>query len=97
MSDRLMEAMQAQAEARENLQRAEKLCDEAMEKVDAVDEIVLDGPEMLDEDCEMLSLLPDEKLAESEENAERVSENVRDYLRVFRKARELKARRAQGS
>ena len=97
MSDRLLEAMNAQAEARERLDRARKLWSAAMERLDEVYGVVGDGFEPDEDDLEALADLPDEDLHEQEQLAEEYAETVRDFARAARKARELKARRSQGS
>ena len=98
MSDRLLEAMHAQAEARERLKQSQMVLDYVREQVDEVQGIVMEGPELSDDLVELLALLPEKELQETASRAWECSQTLRDYEQLALQALEVKeARQAQGS
>lgn len=69
---------------------AEKLRDEILEILDDVYFRVFDGPDMSDEQVELLALLSADDLKVIEAQAEEYAANVRDYATLARKALEAK-------
>ena len=69
---------------------AEKLQDEILQKLDDVYGIVFDGPEMSDEQVELLALLPVADLEVIAAWAEEYTANVGDYATLARSALEAK-------
>jgi len=69
---------------------AEKLRDEILEILDDVYFRVFDGPDMSDEQVELLALLPADDLKVIAAWAEEYAANVRDYATLARNALEAK-------
>lgn len=69
---------------------AEKLRDEILEILDDVYFRVFDGPDMSDEQVELLALLSADDLKVIEAQAEEYAANVRDYATLARKALDAK-------
>jgi len=69
---------------------AEKLRDEILEILDDVYFRVFDGPDMSDEQVELLALLPADDLKVISAWAEEYAANVRDYATLARNALEAK-------
>jgi len=69
---------------------AEKLRDEILEILDDVYFRVFDGPDMSDEQVELLALLPADDLKLIAAQAEEYAANVRDYATLARNALEAK-------
>lgn len=69
---------------------AEKLRDEILEILDDVYFRVFDGPDMSDEQVELLVLLPADDLKVIAAWAEEYAANVRDYATLARNALEAK-------
>jgi hypothetical protein len=69
---------------------AEKLRDEILEILDDVSFRVFDGPDMSDEQVELLALLPADDLKVIAAWAEEYAANVRDYATLARNALEAK-------
>jgi hypothetical protein len=73
---------------------AEKLCHEILQKLDDVYGIVFDGPDMSEEQVELLGLLPADELELIAAWADEYAENVRDYAllaRITLQAKDAKA------
>jgi len=68
------------------LKEALMVRDEILETLDNVYGIVMDGPDMSDEQVELLAALPEDDLLEIASLAEEYAENVRDYARLAHKA-----------
>ena len=90
MSDRLIEAMHAQAEARERLKQAQIVLNYVRKQVDDVQGVVMEGPELSDDLVELLALLPEKELQETASRAWECSQTLRDYEQVALQALELK-------
>ena len=90
MSDRLIEAMHAQAEARERLKQAQIVLNYVRKQVDDVQGVVMEGPELSDDLVELLALLPEKELQETASRAWDCSQTLRDYEQVALQALELK-------
>jgi methyl coenzyme M reductase subunit C-like uncharacterized protein (methanogenesis marker protein 7) len=69
---------------------ADKLRHEILQTLDDVCGIVFDGPDMSDEQVELLAMLPADELQLIAAWAEEYAENVRDYALLARRA--LKAK-----
>ena len=69
---------------------ADKLRHEILQTLDDVGGIVFDGPDMSDEQVELLAMLPADELQLIAAWAEEYAENVRDYALLARRA--LKAK-----
>jgi hypothetical protein len=69
---------------------AEKLRDEILEILDDVYFRVFDGPDMSDDQVELLALLPADDLKAIAAQAEDYAANVRDYATLARNALEAK-------
>ena len=69
---------------------AEKLRDEILEILDDVYFRVFDGPDMSDEQVDLLALLPADDLKAISTQAEEYAANVRDYATLARNALEAK-------
>ena len=69
---------------------AEKLRDEILEILDDVYFRVFDGPDMSDDQVELLALLPADDLKAIAAQAEEYAANVRDYGTLARNALEAK-------
>jgi len=69
---------------------AKKLRDEIVEILDDVYSRVFDGPDMSDEQVELLALLPADDLKLIAAQAEEYAANVRDYATLARNALEAK-------
>jgi len=67
---------------------AEKLRDEILEILDDVYFRVFDGPDMSDEQVDLLALLPADDLKAIAAQAEEYAANVRDYATLARNALE---------
>jgi hypothetical protein len=70
---------------------AEEYRDEILQKLDDVCGIVYGGPDMSDEQIELLALLPVDDLEVIAVWAEEYAENVLNYATLARKAMEAKA------
>ena len=69
---------------------AEKLRDEILEILDDVYFRVFDGPDMSDDQVELLALLPADDLKAIAAQAEEYAANVRDYATLARNTLEAK-------
>ncbi len=70
---------------------AEKLRDEMLQTLDDVYFLVFDGPDMSNEQIDLLALLPVDDLEQIASWAEEYAENVRDYAKLARQALEAKS------
>jgi hypothetical protein len=70
---------------------AEELRNEILQTLDDVFGIVFDGPDLSDEQIELLALLPADELELIAAWANEYAENVRDYAVLARKALQSKA------
>jgi len=86
VSDRLLDDQEPSIEEALQLKEALKVRDEILEKLDDVYGIIMDGPDMSDEQVELLAALPEDDLLEIASLAEEYAENVRDYARLAHKA-----------
>ena len=75
---------------------AEKLHYEILQTLDDVYGIVFDGPDMSDEQVELLELLPADELELIAAWADEYAENVRDYALLARLALQAKTLRRAG-
>ncbi len=73
---------------------AEKLRYEMLQKLDDVYGIVFDGPDMSDEQVELLELVPADELELIAAWADEYAENVRDYALLARMALQSKDAKA---
>jgi len=74
-----------------NAAAAEKLRYEILQTLDDVFGIVFDGPDLSDEQIELLALLPADELKLIAAWADEYAENVRDYASLARRALQAKS------